>query len=617
MSVRFAGLVVVMLLFAIAGFASDADAVAISANIQTRHVPFGTILDPVYASATSSQIVGYTRCGDSAIWTGHYLAAEAFRYNVTGDPDALANVKSAIAGIKSLMDVTGTNLLARCLVRTDSPFAAGIESEESSNGIYHNTVSGWVWIGNTSRDQYCGVMFGLSVAYDMVNDSGVQASASQQVTRIVDFLQGNDWSVSMPNGSSSTTFLVRPDEIMSFLQIAKHVNHSAFATSYDVQSVLLDPEVVIPVGVDVLDNSSYFKFNLDYIDFYNLLRLDSGNGAFNEAYSMLRNYTEGQQNAFFNMIDRGVNGPNAARDDQTAAMLSQWLQRPARDPYVNLKGGVPVCGSEACNLVPVELRPAGEFLWEDDPFQLSGGGSGTIEGSGIDYILPYWMARYYGVLPRPTVQSSAAVSLNVAPDSIAVIYANGIQGSTLTVTDSTGISRPATVLYASAQQIDFIVPEGTAAGLATFSFDSSPAVSATAVVSTVAPTLFSMNGAGTGVAAATAVQTSAGSSSQTAVRVFTCSSTGCVPAPIVLSADAPVYLTVYGTGIRHASSLSNVLVTINDISVPVLYASSQAQYAGLDQIDVSLPLTLRGSGTTNVLVTVDGQTSNAVQINVQ
>ena len=72
-----------VLFFSVRARATEADALAISANIQAIHVPYGTILDPIYASPTSSQIIGYTRCGDSAIWTGHYLAAEAFRYQVT------------------------------------------------------------------------------------------------------------------------------------------------------------------------------------------------------------------------------------------------------------------------------------------------------------------------------------------------------------------------------------------------------------------------------------------------------------------------------------------------------------------------------------------------------
>src|ERR1700750_2196944 len=76
---------------------SDATAAAISANIVAKHMPFGGILDPIYADATSDQIIGYTHCGDSALWTGTYLAAEAFRHSVTQSPDALNNVKAALA----------------------------------------------------------------------------------------------------------------------------------------------------------------------------------------------------------------------------------------------------------------------------------------------------------------------------------------------------------------------------------------------------------------------------------------------------------------------------------------------------------------------------------------
>lgn len=37
---------------------AESDALAISANIQAVHMPYGTILDPIYASPTSDQIVG-------------------------------------------------------------------------------------------------------------------------------------------------------------------------------------------------------------------------------------------------------------------------------------------------------------------------------------------------------------------------------------------------------------------------------------------------------------------------------------------------------------------------------------------------------------------------------
>src|SRR6516162_3001973 len=101
----------VLLLAALPALAAESDALAIDANLRALHMPFGTILDPVYDSIGGNTIVGYSRCGDSALWTGAYLAAEAFRYNVTRAPEALANVKSAVAGLQSLLNVTGNNRL--------------------------------------------------------------------------------------------------------------------------------------------------------------------------------------------------------------------------------------------------------------------------------------------------------------------------------------------------------------------------------------------------------------------------------------------------------------------------------------------------------------------------
>src|SRR5262245_31803667 len=163
---RFSITVICLLtLFVGAALASDADAIAISENIRARHMPFGVVVDPIFAAPDSDQIVGYTHCGDAAIWTGHYLAAEAFRYNVTQSAVALDKVKAALAGIGSLLTVTRTNLLARCIIPMNSPVAQAITQEEASHGVFQNTQFGYYWIGNTSRDQYSGVFFGLGVAY--------------------------------------------------------------------------------------------------------------------------------------------------------------------------------------------------------------------------------------------------------------------------------------------------------------------------------------------------------------------------------------------------------------------------------------------------------------------
>jgi hypothetical protein len=119
------------------------------------------------------------------------------------------------------------------------------------------------------------------------------------------------------------------------------------------------------------------------------------------AYDELHATTASHQNAHFNMIDRAINGANANRDAETGTLLDAWLPRPSTDVYRDFSGQFPACGdNQACQPLPVQDRIATDFLWQRDPFQLSGGGAGDIETAGIDYILPYWMGRYYGVVTK-------------------------------------------------------------------------------------------------------------------------------------------------------------------------------------------------------------------------
>src|SRR5262249_43780321 len=384
--------------------ASEQDAIAISAAIQQTHMPKGTVIDPVFASATSQNIVAYTRGGDSALWTGHYLAAEAFRYKVTGSSEALANVWTALRGIRSLRAVTGNNLLARCLVPVTWQFASAITTEEASHGIYNGSVDGhsFRWVGETSRDQYSGVFFGLGVAYDMVDDPGVRAFISNEVTELLEYLLDHNWFVLMPDFSISAVFWGRADQQLSFLAVGRRVNPERFDEEYTSFRAAFALEVLAPIGIESLDDyGSYFKFNLDEINLYNLIRLEDtkrNRKRYMRAYRILRSTIASHGNAHFNVIDRALTGPDGERDAEIMSELADWLTRPRRDVFVDNRGKFAACGSNrACDPLPVAVRVPTDFLWQRNPFDLSGGSAGTIESAGIDYILPYWMARYYGV----------------------------------------------------------------------------------------------------------------------------------------------------------------------------------------------------------------------------
>lgn len=377
------------------------DALAIDAVIQSRHLPFGGIIDPIFATSTSEDITGYSRCGDSALWTGHYLAAESYRYAVTADPAALKNAQSALAHLKTLVDITGTDLLARCIVPVNSNYAASIMSQESANGVHENGDD--YWVGHTSRDQYLGVFFGLSVAYDLLG-SPSQPAVQALATRMLNFLIANHWDVVMPDGSQSTTFVIRPDEELGMLQIGRHVNPAQFASPYQSLANSGSPLLMIPVAVDAFDtHGSYFKFNLDAINLFSLIRLENNSkllDIYEPAYLVFYGAVRDHMNAHFNMIDRALHGANTVRDAATISYLDQWLLRPRRDFFVDLRGLYPACGNsgDSCDPLPIAQRVNTDFLWQRSPFQLTGGGSGLIETAGIDYILPYWMARYYNVV---------------------------------------------------------------------------------------------------------------------------------------------------------------------------------------------------------------------------
>src|SRR5262249_16667898 len=213
-----------------------------------------------------------------------------------------------------------------------------------------------------SRDQYSGVMFGLSVAFDMINDQDMRSTIRTDVTRILNYLLSHGWNVVMPDGSISTTFVHRPDQKLSFLQIGRRIDPLKFSSVYSLNRFLYASSVGLPIYFDNLDeNDSYFKFNLNYINLYNLVRLEDDSSSYKQsylnAYDALRNRTAYHGNAHFNMLDRELKGPDSVRVNETVAMLQLWQGRPRRDYWLDWRGEYTACGDDnACSPIPVERR---------------------------------------------------------------------------------------------------------------------------------------------------------------------------------------------------------------------------------------------------------------------
>jgi uncharacterized protein (TIGR03437 family) len=190
-------------------------------------------------------------------------------------------------------------------------------------------------------------------------------------------------------------------------------------------------------------------------------------------------------------------------------------------------------------------------------------------------------------------------------------------GVTVQVQDSGSVTRPAGLLFVSPGQINFQIPVGTARGPATVIINNGSAQMAAIVpVRPVAPALFAIDSQG--IAAATAVRITIPTGGEFPVPVFLCvdNDAGCRLVPVNPGLDTPVYLSFFATGLRGRSGLSNVTVKMGSVSVTPTYAGAQGQFAGLDQLNVPLSLSLRGAGEISVTVTADGVTSNPVKISI-
>jgi len=225
-----------------------------------------------------------------------------------------------------------------------------------------------------------------------------------------------------------------------------------------------------------------------------------------------------------------------------------------------------------------------------------------------------------GIAAANTV-NSASFAPAVAVGSIATVYgtdlATGVAANNTTVTlqDSTGASQACTLFYVSPKQVNFLIPASAAAGTATLTVESGDGtISQGAVALTAtAPGIYAANG----LAAALSVTATASGTQTTTVLVTANSAGNLVTTPIGL--DPPsntVYLILYGTGIRGAAQ-SQVSVQIGGKTIAPAYAGPAPGYPGEDQVNVQIPYSLKGSGTTAVTVVVAGQQSNSVLIQIQ
>jgi uncharacterized protein (TIGR03437 family) len=243
----------------------------------------------------------------------------------------------------------------------------------------------------------------------------------------------------------------------------------------------------------------------------------------------------------------------------------------------------------------------------------------------------------YGASALTAVSAASYDGARLAAESIVAAFGTGLAtttqaattlplptnlaGTIVRVRDSAGVERQAPLFFVSPTQINFQIPPGVAPGSATITITSGAGfVSAgTSQIAVVAPGLFTADASGEGLPAASVLRVRAdGSRSNEPVARFDPATNKFVAVPIDLGpATDQVFLILYGTGLRNRGSLSSVTVAVGGVNAPVSYAGAQGSFVGLDQVNALLPRMLIGRGEADVVISIDGQITNTVKINLK
>jgi hypothetical protein len=348
---------------------------------------------------------------DSALWTGAYVASQAYRYRVTRSPEAMANLVRSVQGLMTLMEITGDRrTFARTLRAATgnpvSPWYAG-------TGLY----AGLEWLANGNNDMFKGVMFGLAHAHALLceyptGNDALCARIRFNVTQIADNL-----SVAQPSGQNR----------LAAQWLAAYVTHKfsyllRASAEWTVQAPILSQGNITVVYEDGIADWSgthlafveYMMFSL-LADRYPLPGIDAG--------STLRHGIENIYQQFGRVwmglwsVPFAKLGTNPHDD---AAWIAGWRLREIPAPQTQMNVDHSIRSDFVMSPFPISpwkgdwaqpgtdrtqsLRayPLFESMtytvydWKEPPFMYKVNSTG-LNYPGADCLIAYWLGRYLGV----------------------------------------------------------------------------------------------------------------------------------------------------------------------------------------------------------------------------
>lgn len=174
---------------------------------------------------------------NDGLWTACNVAAEAFRFGATGDPDALRKARRGMNALLYLTQVTGIPGFTARAVRYP-----GEEGFGDGNHEWQLSPDGTCeWKCETSSDEMTGHFFGLSVYYDLCANDEEKQQIRKALCGIMDHIIDNNYHLIDHDGKPTTWAVWDPNllnhddkwvferginslELLAFLKVAHHIS---------------------------------------------------------------------------------------------------------------------------------------------------------------------------------------------------------------------------------------------------------------------------------------------------------------------------------------------------------------------------------------------------------
>ena len=416
-----------------------------------RHIRYGFYCD--YTNLKKGKIATAQMVPHDSdnLWTSMYLSAELFRYLATHDQEAKKNCTESIDAMERLFTLSGIKgLFGRCIERRGAVEFKNEIREENKDYWYpgydsvpsswkHSSDSEWDWRGSASSDQAVGQYFALTMIAQYMDDPKLKKKAISLIDELTNYILENDLKIIDFDGRPTLWGRWSPDyvnrfpdmvgdkklyssNIISFLQIAFHFTGKekyrakAWELLYREKYLenLTRPVREIgpaPVTADkwsrlmsgswnCSDDEMYF---LAYWGLYPYALSDSLRAKYKEAIRDHWDLIRPEKEGLWNLCYAAIAGAKKFDLDGTI-----WeLQRMPLD-LINWT----IRNSDRKDLELIKEnqfeRPTAEPLPPDERpenkhnrnlFKLDDEGGGSAElGGGDVYLLPYWMARYFGII---------------------------------------------------------------------------------------------------------------------------------------------------------------------------------------------------------------------------